>query len=97
MFLTPPIEATYMAHRTVSLEEYETAQKQYAELVDELDRKVALLPNGEYSKLCLAADKARAVCERLWAALRSEDVCGSAGALAGTGTGSRVDIRATGA
>ncbi len=69
MLLTPPIEATCVARRTVLREQYETAQKQYAELVDELDRKAALSPNGEYSKLCLDAVKARVECERLRMAL----------------------------
>ena len=87
--LTAPIEATCVAHRTVLLEQYETAQKQYAKVVDELDKKVALLPNSEYSKLCLDAEKARVEYKRLRETLRSEDVCSSAGALAGTGTDSR--------
>jgi hypothetical protein len=58
-----------MAHRTVLLQRYDTAQKQYAKVVDELDRKVALLPNSEYSKLCLDAVNARVECERLRTAL----------------------------
>jgi hypothetical protein len=75
MLLTPPseIEATCRAHRTVLLQQYETARKQYAEAVDELDRKVALLPNAEYSKLCLDAENGRVECERLRMALCSGD------------------------
>lgn len=65
MLLAPPIGPTCVAHRTVLLERYKMARKQYAAVVDELDRKVALLPNAEYSKLCLHAETARVECERL--------------------------------
>lgn len=70
MLLTPTkIEATSRVHRTALLQQYETARKQYAEVIEELDRKVTLLSHAEYSKLCLDAENARVKCERLRTAL----------------------------